>query len=106
MEYEYSTIDVAVEDMGNWHVQDARKFGLRMTVRSTVLLSPTPIEIPLQHTKYATVVAGEGTVQIVRSALLRCFNPDPHDFHYWELKKTADVGMPSGTYICAVEVGQ
>ena len=104
MEYTYPDVDAALADMSHWAVQGARRFRFGHEIRSSVILNPTQYDAPVEPTKYATVKAGEGTVEIVRSALLRCPELDPHEFHYWELKKHHGYNAPLGTYICAVEV--
>jgi len=48
MEYTYPDLEAAHEDMSHWQVQNVhRSFRNGFTIRSTVILDPTPFEEPI-----------------------------------------------------------
>lgn len=58
MEYTYDSLESAHRDMGQWKVQGTWSPSARVTIRSTTILNPTPVEEPVTVTEYfpATIV--------------------------------------------------
>lgn len=108
MEYTYPDMKSAHDDMERWAVQSVMHWGPK-SIRSSVILDPTPIEMSLPVTeeptkdKYVKVMAGGLPIDIVRSAWVPCGELEPHDFHYWEARRGNAFKIPAGAYICAEE---